>query len=1329
MKNILRQWVILTALVIISYHTTSQTIRTVGSGGNYATLQAAFDAINAGTITGEIELQIISNTTETSTTEATAPTLNANGSGSANYTSVAIYPTGAGGFTIATADFYQLIILNGADNVTIDGRVNRTGTTIALTLEHQHTTSNRARTIEFRNSAENNTIRYSNIRSSLRASASGVIHFAGTDEANGNNNNVIEYCDITHTDGSRTRHLLYSNGQGASNPNAGNIIRFNYFYNFMNSSEYNSSLLSTAINLMAHTSNWIITENSFYETTNFAPTDAMSYVAIRVSTEDYHNTITNNYIGGRLPQCGGSKWHTKSTAAHRFTGIYYSSSSTTNSSVIHNNTISNFDYESTSTDTWRGIDVHSLSANTIEISNNSIGTETGTGSINVGSSVGAAMNTIGIRLFGPGHYTVSDNLIGSINASAHYFQDHNLYGIIKSSGSANLIVSGNLICNSQTAFGHLSGIEIGGNGGFATVENNTIRDLTSTENINKPNTSSIIGILITSTAVGTEDWHNIDDNKISNLSTNSRKTDILTLAGIALNTSGNIKRRIRRNTIFNLSSTETGDPENPVENVHVTGIYHSAGASTIGNGRVSENFIHTLNLATISDNATATGIRINGGRAEYFNNIINIGGSLSGGYNVYGILHTGDRYNRYYFNTVHIGGSVTGGNNTFAFNKSTANGESSAFNDDLRNNIFSISRTNASGSAKHYAISLPGTTRLTINYNNYYAPNIGGILGYLGGDQTSLADWKVATSQDNNSLNTDPQFANAGGTDASDYIPAATLTGQSITGFTTDYFGNTRSTNEMGALLKSYVVWTGATDTDWATNTNWKNNNAPVTTSNVIIPAVTNDPVIASTGNTINSLIVEVNGKLTVTNTGTLTVSNNVNNIRGADGLVIKSGASGTGSLIHSTDGVDATFERYLPGAAGAWHMISAPVLNMNIGSSNWNPAADEDLYMWYEPGIWVNFKNQDGSGGDPTFPSANGNNQFGSGRGYIVNYNQANIIKTFSGSLQAGDVSVTLAKSSQAPANWPTGQWDAAQAGWNLIGNPFPSGLNWDAVTKTALAENWAQVYNPANASYSQVSAIAPGQGFFVLAQTDNAILTLGQSNRVHGGTFLKQDGITSENMLLLALSNDKYADEARVFLNDASMFEHDFFDASKLFSFNPEVPQLYTHASCGRWLAINSVPSVPDQDGIPLSIMISQTENLSISLSAQKGAFADQTIILYDKKTGLDHNLSQNTTFSFFADKEDNERFLIKFSALSLPAIPKPGQLHAFFHDGHLHLMNPSTGKVDVEVYNAQGQMLLSIKVNEGMQKIAFKPPSGIYLLRLMSNDYTATGKVYVR
>jgi uncharacterized repeat protein (TIGR01451 family) len=106
----------------------------------YATLKAAFDAINAGIHQGAINVDIVS-----STTEGTSPaTLNGSGAGSASYTSILIHPTSDGVSVSGNpANGLGVIQLNRASNVTIDGdNPNTAGTNRNLTI--QNTAANTA---------------------------------------------------------------------------------------------------------------------------------------------------------------------------------------------------------------------------------------------------------------------------------------------------------------------------------------------------------------------------------------------------------------------------------------------------------------------------------------------------------------------------------------------------------------------------------------------------------------------------------------------------------------------------------------------------------------------------------------------------------------------------------------------------------------------------------------------------------------------------------------------------------------------------------------------------------------------------------------------------------------------------------------------------------------------------------------------------------------------------------------------------------------------------------------------------------------------------------
>ena len=154
-----------------------------GTPAVYATLKDAFDAINAGTQFGIVNISITA-----STLELSPAVLNAS-SGSSNYSSITILPTAA--VTISGNINGPLITLNGAQNVTFDGRVGGVGRTRSLTI--QNTSALNAATIstiQFTNGASNNTLRYLNIQGSGTGQIPGAQSFFTYFCSLGNSNNT-----------------------------------------------------------------------------------------------------------------------------------------------------------------------------------------------------------------------------------------------------------------------------------------------------------------------------------------------------------------------------------------------------------------------------------------------------------------------------------------------------------------------------------------------------------------------------------------------------------------------------------------------------------------------------------------------------------------------------------------------------------------------------------------------------------------------------------------------------------------------------------------------------------------------------------------------------------------------------------------------------------------------------------------------------------------------------------------------------------------------------------------------------------------------------------
>jgi len=129
-------------LFCFALESNSQNVNVNPGAGSYPTLKDAFDAINAGTHTGAVTIDIVGNTTETATA-----VLNSSGTGLASYTSILMTPSGAPRIiegTLSGATTGSIIRFAGADNVTIDGRIAGTGRNLTVRNNNSTTTTSAA---------------------------------------------------------------------------------------------------------------------------------------------------------------------------------------------------------------------------------------------------------------------------------------------------------------------------------------------------------------------------------------------------------------------------------------------------------------------------------------------------------------------------------------------------------------------------------------------------------------------------------------------------------------------------------------------------------------------------------------------------------------------------------------------------------------------------------------------------------------------------------------------------------------------------------------------------------------------------------------------------------------------------------------------------------------------------------------------------------------------------------------------------------------------------------------------------------------------------------
>ena len=480
----------------------------------------------------------------------------------------------------------------------------------------------------------------------------------------------------------------------------------------------------------------------------------------------------------------------------------------------------------------------------------------------------------------------------------------------------------------------------------------------------------------------------------------------------------------------------------------------------------------------------------------------------------------------------------------------------------------------------------------------------------------------------------------------------------------------------------------------------------------------------------VNNLTIGSGSRITVDPTKQLTVNgiltnNNATNTR----LIIKSDVTGSGSLLHYTANVPATVERFIQHTAIApaieFHMLSSSVAAQNIAPL-FNVG---DFYVFNESiSDWVSYNI------DPTaFAAANnGTANFYPGTGYVVAYPFITT-KSFAGLLNQGLVSKNLTLTA--------GIW----SGWNLVGNPYPSSINWDidaGFTRNTLVDAdpgnpgrkamwiWndiignygVHISNDATSNTNGVNKnIAIGQGFWVRTTINNGTFSINNSAREHSTQVFLKSSTTASEMLRLKVTGttNNYSDEMIVRFGSTS----DIGGAEKMFSIYQTAPSLYSIKNNKNW-SVNYLTTVAEHPIVPVSFKAGADATYTIEL---EGSEWFNYVILEDLKTGIQKNMTTNNTYQFDAKTDDSpNRFLLHFAPLLGVNEVSKLEPKINYNDQKVKIENPWTGKTKAEIYNINGSLLKTFDVKQGVEYYNFNPSNGIYIIRLTNESQTFKTKI---
>lgn len=480
-----------------------------------------------------------------------------------------------------------------------------------------------------------------------------------------------------------------------------------------------------------------------------------------------------------------------------------------------------------------------------------------------------------------------------------------------------------------------------------------------------------------------------------------------------------------------------------------------------------------------------------------------------------------------------------------------------------------------------------------------------------------------------------------------------------------------------GALCRNLTIDNGATLTisgtnalsvqgHWTNNGTFVQNQSTVTILNTCAPCEISS---AATQSFYNLTINTPNSATITSGTSQLESTMTITNGKFATGdlLTILSTATETGRIVEipSTGSISGEIEmqRYIDAGATNWRFITNAVSGSDLEAwdddfltsgfpgtdfPNWPTAADPWESMWF-------YDETIGTTMDDGFvaPTSTANTvAVGEGVWVWCGDNSAGtqpFLIDYRGPVTSGSTSL--------PVTY-TAAGGATEDGWNMVGNPFPCPIDWDAAsgwTKTNIA-NGIYIWNPDLAAYASYVGgvgtnggtrfIASSQAFMVQATAASPVLTVNEPTKVDANTgFLK--AATNPDVLRLQVEGLSLTDETVLRFGSFATDNFDYdWDAQK-FYFGTQVGPAISSVFNSREYAINAMADLTQYTEIPLLITVPSSDNYTITATDISGIQNQSCVMLLDELTGITTNLLTDSAYSFYmSDTTTAPRFKLLFT-----------------------------------------------------------------------------------
>lgn len=306
---------------------------------------------------------------------------------------------------------------------------------------------------------------------------------------------------------------------------------------------------------------------------------------------------------------------------------------------------------------------------------------------------------------------------------------------------------------------------------------------------------------------------------------------------------------------------------------------------------------------------------------------------------------------------------------------------------------------------------------------------------------------------------------------------------------------------------------------------------------------------------------------------------------------------------------------------------------------------------------------------------------------------------------------------------------------GVNMVGNPYPSSINWGLVDKSNIAgSGTAYIYrSTGNFNARTTGNFSIGQGFQVIAI--GTTLDFDNSCRITNRPSFLRVNQEIEPTLNILIKKDSLNDESFIQIDQAAPEKFDYkIDAKKLFGTDLSVPSLA--------LIKDTMPTViyhlnitNDEKIIPVYTKVASSGSYGLSFSNRINFGSYYDIFLFDSKTEELRLLADDVSdYTFDMTVADSNRFQLVFKKAEITSASEyvvDDQIVSYAKDREIFVKNFGKESIkEINIYDISGNIVHGKSdVTSRDTKFDLKGTScSLYLVKIVTDTRKLTHKIIV-